>query len=367
MPLPRSRPVTAAAFAAAAALASVLPGGPAAAAGPGAASVVASGCGTTVGTVLLDTTRNPATGRYELDDPRRGDHRTYDMRQSTSGSGTLVTDDDNSWCDGGRQSDAVAAHYVHSVFWDYYRDVHGRTGAFGDGRAGCSRVHYGNHYTNAFYGACMTYGDGTPPAGPLTRIDIGVHEMTHLVTAATANLAFSGESAGLNEATSDMFAAAAEFHAGNAADPGDYLIAEDTVVNGSDVVRRMDRPSRDGHSKDYWYAGISQILPQYAAGPANHFFYLLAEGSGARVVNGVAYDSPTHDGRPVTGIGRASAEKIWYKALTQRMASTTDYHGARAATLWAAAGLYGSDSPQYRATDAAWAAVNVKGPGGGHH
>ncbi|WP_308103609.1 M4 family metallopeptidase [Streptomyces sichuanensis] len=161
-----------------------------------------------------------------------------------------------------RESDAVAAHYVHSVFWDYYRDVHGRTGAFGDGRAGCSRVHYGNHYLNAFYGNCMTYGDGTPPDGPLTRTDIGVHEMTHRVTAATANLAFSGESAGLNEATSDVFAAAAEFHAANPADPGDYLIAENTVINGSDVVRRMDRPSRDGHSKDYWYAGTARLTPR---------------------------------------------------------------------------------------------------------
>ncbi|MEU4213326.1 M4 family metallopeptidase [Streptomyces sp. NPDC026206] len=358
----RHRAVTGGLLAAAAVLASGLQGAPAGArpaAGAAGEPAVGAGCGSTVGKVTLDTTYNPRTGRYELDDPERGNHRTYDMNQSTTGAGVLVTDDDNVWCDGGRQSDAVAAHYIHAVFWDYYLDVHGRKGASGDGRAGCSRVHYGSNYLNAFYGTCMTYGDAVTPYGPLTRIDIGTHEMTHRVTAATANLSFSGESAGLNEATSDIFAVAAEFHADNPADPGDYLIAEDTYLNGDSALRHFDKPSKDGQSKDYWYSGISRILPQYASGPANHFFYLLAEGSGPKVVNGVSYDSPTYDGKPVTGIGRAAAEKIWFKALTQRMTSNTDYHGARSATLRAAADLYGAGSGQYRAVGAAWAAVNV--------
>ncbi len=364
LPLPRSRrrAMTAGAFVAAVVLVSGLQSAPASAgARPTAAPTRhAVGCGTTVGKVTLDTTYNPGTGRYELSDPTRGSHKTYDMHQSTSGTGSLVTDDDNVWCDGGRQSDAVAAHYIHSVFWDYFLSVHGRKGVFGDDRAGCSRVHHGVDVVNAFYGVCMTYGDSKAPYGPLTRIDVGVHETSHGVTAATANLGFSGESAALNEATSDMFAAAAEFHAANPADPGDYLIAEGTGLNGGDgPLRRMDRPSRDGHSKDYWSSGIGRTDPRYAAGPANHFFYLLAEGSGPKVINGVSYDSPTYDGTPVTGIGRTAAEKIWFKALTQRMTSNTNYHAARSATLWAAGELYGTASPQYHATGRAWAAVNV--------
>ncbi|MBP2400945.1 M4 family metallopeptidase [Streptomyces syringium] len=78
------------------------------------------------------------------------------------------------------------------------------------------------------------------------------------------------------------------------------------------------------------------------------------------MINGVSYNSPTYDGRPVTGIGRSAAEKILYKALTERMTSSTDYHGARRATLAAAADLHGQESAQYRAVGAAWAAVDVK-------
>lgn len=45
---------------------------------------------------------------------------------------------------------------------------------------------------------------------------------------------------------------------------------------------------------------------------------LPAEGSGARTVNRVSCNSPTYDGSTVTvtGIGRAKALQIWYKALT---------------------------------------------------
>ncbi|GHG52254.1 M4 family metallopeptidase [Streptomyces griseocarneus] len=371
MALFRSRRRTAAAglLAAAATLASALQTGPAAArpaAGPTPVPAVGVGCGTSVGRVTLDTAYNPATGRYELHDTRRGGHRTYDMGGSTTGNGTLVTDDDNVWCDGGRQSDAVAAHYVHAAFWDYYLDVHGRKGIRGDGRAGCSRVHYGNNYVNAFYTittSCMTYGDGVDAAlGRLVRIDVGAHEMTHGVTAATADLGFFGEAADLSEATGDIFATAVEFHAANPADPGDYLIAEQAPDASGDKppLRYMDRPSKDGRSKDSWYPGISSLDPRHASGPANHFFYLLAEGSGPKIINNVRYDSPTHDGTPVTGIGRRAAERIWFTALTQRMTPNTDYHRARTATLAAAADLYGTDSRQYRAVDAAWAAVNVK-------
>ena len=81
----------------------------------------------------------------------------------------------------------------------------------------------------------------------------------------------------------------------------------------------------------------------YSSGVANHFFYLLAEGSGAKTISGVAYNSPTCNGSTVTGIGRDKPRKIWYRALTVYMTSTTNYAGARDATLNAARDLYGAD------------------------
>jgi hypothetical protein len=184
--------------------------------------------------------------------------------------------------------------------------------------------------------------------------------MSHGVTSATANLTYSGESGGLNEATSDIFAAAVEFHSDLAADVPDYLVGEKIDIRGNGTpLRYMDKPSRDGSSRDYWDSSLGGIDVHYSSGPANHFFYLLSEGSGAKTVNGVSYDSPTHDGLPVTGIGIENAARIWYRALTTYMTSTTDYAGARVATLHAAADLFGAYSGTYLAVADAWAGINV--------
>ncbi|MBV6702037.1 M4 family metallopeptidase [Kitasatospora aureofaciens] len=186
--------------------------------------------------------------------------------------------------------------------------------------------------------------------------------MAHGVTFATAGLKYAGESGGLNEATSDIFGTGVAFYANNANDVPSYLMGKRLDLNGNGTpLRYLDRPSRDGHSRDYWYDGIAGIDVHYSSGPANHFFYLLAEGSGPKTINGIAYNSPTVDGRAVPGIGRVNAERIWYRALTTYMTTTTDYSGVRAATLQAAADLFGRNSSTVATVAATWSAVNVTG------
>ena len=68
---------------------------------------------------------------------------------------------------------------------------------------------------------------------------------------------------------------------------------------------------------------------------------------------------PTCNGSTVSGIGRDAAAKIWYRALTVYMTSSTNYTGARTATLNAARDLYGAGSTQYNTVAAAWSAVAV--------
>ncbi|MFF7281109.1 M4 family metallopeptidase [Streptomyces griseorubiginosus] len=322
------------------------------------------GTGQYVGTVPLGTT--PSGSTYQLVDPDRAGHRTYDLNQGTSGTGTVFTDDNDVWGTGlpsNRQTAGVDVAFGAAATWDFYKEAFGRNGIRNDGVAAYSRAHYGSNYVNAFWQDscfCMTYGDGSGNTHPLTALDVAAHEMSHGVTAATAGLVYSGESGGLNEATSDIFAAAVEFHENLAADPGDYLVGEKIDINGDGTpLRYMDKPSKDGDSRDSWSAGLGGIDVHYSSGPANHFFYLLSEGSGAKTVNGVSYDSPTSDGRPVTGIGIENAAAIWYRALTTYMTSTTDYAGARTATLSAAADLFGAYSPTYLAVADAWAAINV--------
>ncbi|WP_406062327.1 M4 family metallopeptidase [Streptomyces sp. NBC_01077] len=311
---------------------------------------------------------------YTLTDTGRGSHKTYNLNGGTSGTGTLFSNTTDVWGNGtpsNKETAGADAHYGAALTWDYYKNVHGRTGIKGDGVGAYSRVHYGNAYVNAFWSDscfCMTYGDGSGNTKPLTSIDVAAHEMTHGVTANTAGLQYSGESGGLNEATSDIFAAAVEFYANNANDQGDYLVGEKIDIRGNGTpLRYMDKPSKDGSSKDAWYSGLGGIDVHYSSGPANHFFYLLSEGSGVKTINGVTYDSPTSDGLPVTGIGRAKAELIWFKALTTKWGTTTNYAGARTGTVDVAKALYGATSPEVAAVEDAWAAIAV-GPrsGGGN-
>jgi zinc metalloprotease ZmpA len=329
------------------------------------------------GTVPLETTLSGST--YQLKDATRGNTYTGDAANKTDlclltvclnrAPSTVFTDTDNHWGTGSasdRATAAVDAQYGTDVTWDYYRDVHGRDGIAGDGKGSYSRVHYGTNYNNAFWDDtcfCMTYGDGDgTQLGPLVSLDVAGHEMTHGVTSKTAALTYSGESGGLNEATSDIFGTLVEFHADNASDPGDYLIGEKIVRSGfaRDALRYMDKPSKDGVSADYWSSSLGDLDVHHSSGVANHFAYLLAEGSGPKTVDGVRYDSPTHDGSTVEGIGRDKLGAIWYRALTVYMTSSTDYAGARTATLSAAKDLYGAGSTEYGAVGAAWSAVNVK-------
>ncbi|MGA5505806.1 M4 family metallopeptidase [Streptomyces umbrinus] len=323
------------------------------------------------GSVTLGSAQSGST--YNLTDTTRGNHKTNNLNRGTSGTGTLFSGADDVWGNGAASNLETAgadAHYGAALTWDYYKNVQGRSGIRGDGVGAYSRVHYGNNYVNAFWQDscfCMTYGDGSGNAKPLTSIDVAAHEMTHGVTSNTAGLVYSGESGGLNEATSDIFAAAVEFYAGNTSDVGDYLVGEKIDINGNGTpLRYMDKPSKDGASKDSWYSGIGSIDVHYSSGPANHFFYLLSEGSGAKTVNGVSYDSPTSDGLPVTGIGREKAALIWFKALTTKFTSTTNYAAARTGTLAVAGELYGTTSAEYTAVQNAWAGINVGArPGGG--
>jgi zinc metalloprotease ZmpA len=321
-----------------------------------------SGVGFFVGTVPLETTL--VSGSYQLKDPTRGNQYTIDMGNTTR-KGTIFSDADNLWGNGtlaNRQTVGVDAQFGTAMTWDYYKNVHGRNGIANDGKGAYNRVHYSRNYNNAFWQDscfCMTYGDGDGVNfNPFDSLDVAGHEMTHGLTSRTAALVYSGEPGGLNEATSDIFGTMVEYYANNALDTPDYLIGEKLYKNnptGTKALRYMYKPSLDGLSPDCWSSTLGTLDVHYSSGVGNHFFYLLAEGS--KPATGPA--SPTCNASSVTGIGRAKAEKIWFRALTVYMTSSTKYAGARTATLSAATDLYGATSAERAAVAAAWSAVSV--------
>ena len=313
-----------------------------------------------------------SSSTYTLKDSTRGNHYVVSMNNGTT-TETTYTATDNIWGNNAESSTetvAADAAYGQNMTWDYYKTTFGRNGIANDGKGAYSRVHYSSNYDNAYWDDtcfCMTYGDGNT-LNPLVSLDVAGHEMTHGVTSRSANLTYSGESGGLNEATSDIMGTMVEFYANNANSPANYLIGERIykaalgVAQPTKALRYMFKPSLDGSSPDCYTSTIGSLDVHYSSGVANHFYYLLAEGA---VVPSNFTSKVTQAGlvcngnTAIKGIGRDAASKIWYRALTVYMTSSTNYAAARAATSSAATDLYGAGSPEAVAVATAWSAVRV--------
>ncbi|MGW1427888.1 M4 family metallopeptidase [Streptomyces sp. NPDC002431] len=331
-------------------------------------SITGTGNGVTSGQVSIETTQT--AGGYTLTDAAHGGTVVYDSYNSPQSNprqnARAFSKATNSWGNGtasSRESAAVDASYGLARTWDYYKNAFNRSGIRNDGRGAPAYVHVDNSLLNAFYDDncfCMYFGDGSSQNGntPVTALDVAGHEMSHGVTSATANLTYSGESGGLNEATSDIFGTMVEFSANNTGDPGDYFIGEKLNMSGG-YMRRMDNPSADGNSLSCWNSGAGSVDVHYSSGIGNHFFYLAAEGTGAKTIGGRAHNGTTCNNDTFAGIGKDKAAAVWYRALSAYMTSTTNYAGARTATLQAAADLYGTNSQERYLVSKAWAAVSV--------
>ncbi len=328
------------------------------------------------GSVNIHTNLNGSN--HELYDVYRAMNiSTYNLNHATSGKGTLYTDADNAWGDGKNypkgtgtsttgptgQTAAVDAHYGIEMTYDMYKNLFGRGGIDGNNKATYSRVHYSTSYDNAFWDDtcfCMTYGDGSSFKS-LEALDVAGHEMSHGVCASTANLTYSGESGGLNEANSDIFGNMVELYAKNnftlpltvANTDGCWTVGEQL---SSTPLRYMYKPSLDSSSPDVWSSTVGDLDVHYSSGPANRMFFFLSQGASNNSSTNY-YSSYAPNG--FAGIGPEKALRIWYRALATYMTSNTDYAAARTAALSAAGDLYGTSNVEYAAVQNAFGAIHV--------
>jgi Zn-dependent metalloprotease len=312
------------------------------------------------GRVPLDLTLVGIT--WSMKDPAHGNGFTTNMNHATAGTGTIFSNASGVFGNGTTSDPASAAadaHYGAAETFSYYKYVHHRSGIFGNGAGVPSRTHYGNGYVNAFWdGTQMTYGDGRGNARPLAELDVTGHEMSHGVSGALVGWQENGETGGMNEGTSDIFGTMVEFYANNPVQRPNYTIGELLNFNGDHrPLRYMYNPSLDGVSPNCYTSGIGALDPHYSLAPLDHWFFLLAVGSGDHGYG----TSPTCNGSAVTGIGNDRSGKIWYRALAVYANSNENYASARTDSLRAAADLYGSHCTEYNTVNAAWAAVNVTG------
>jgi Zn-dependent metalloprotease len=337
---------------------------------------------------LQITTDQTGNNAYRMVDPTRGSGEVIDGRDAQytdlPDSPDLVpfTSPDNKWGNGtvtDRKTVAVDINYGLAKTWDYYKNAHGRNGVFNDGQGVQSFAHV--LFTNndgsitganaAWIGEyrMMVYGDGqagTALPRPVVSIDVAGHEMSHGVNQATANLAYSRDAGGLNEANSDIFGTLVKFYASNANDPGNYVIGARILAGG---LRKMYKQDLDGRSYVcYPQGGFKSTIvnprhdPHLTSGVGNRFFYLLAEGSVVPTTDSrlTKNDLVCNGDTTLAGIGRDKAGKIWYRTLTLYMNSGSTYPNARTASIRAATDLYGANSVEKAAVARAWSAVSVE-------
>ncbi|MCS1351320.1 M4 family metallopeptidase [Mechercharimyces sp. CAU 1602] len=270
--------------------------------------------------------------------------KTYTANQGSNLPGSYVTDSDNYWTDGA----AVDAHNYAGKVYDYYYQKHGRNSFDGNGGSLISTVHYYSSEAcpnNAFWdGTQMAYcdGDGSQSKDLSGALDVVGHEITHAVTERTAGLIYQNQSGALNESWSDVLGNLIE----NKSDER-WLVGEDvwTPNIANDGLRSMSNPESNGypsHMNDY------RNLPNTRAGDWGGVHI------NSSIPNKAFYNFVTS-----SGVTRDEAGKVWYRALTQYLTSSSEFMDARNATIQASTDLYGASAQETIALTNAWAAVGL--------
>jgi len=142
-------------------------------------------------------------------------------------------------------------------------------------------VHQRN-YDNAYWdGQKMTFGDGYTTFYPLTSLGVAAHEVSHGFTQQHSNLAYYGQSGGMNEAFSDMAAQAAEVYAYGSG-KNSWEIGPEIFKAEGKALRYMDMPSKDCGGRGPGRCSIDDATQytewldvHYSSGVYNRFFYTL--------------------------------------------------------------------------------------------
>ncbi|MFC4784888.1 M4 family metallopeptidase [Nocardioides sp. MAHUQ-72] len=315
---------------------------------------VLEGTGNTAwaGTVSIPTTLSGST--YSMKNTNAATLVCQDAATNVTFSGS-----DDSWGNGvatSRETGCADAFYAAEQERQMLSTWLGRSGMNGSG--GWVPIRVGLNDVNAYYDGTQVQIGHTQSGGKwIGSIDVVAHEFGHGVDDKTPG-GISGN--GTQEFVADTFGAATEWYANNGTDRPDYTVGEQVNLVGSGPIRYMYNPSLAGDSNCYTSSTPTDEV-HAAAGPGNHWFYLLAEGSSPS--NGQP-SSPTCNGSSVTGVGIQKAMKIMYNAMLMKTTGAS-YLKYRTWTLTAAKNLYGTSScTEFNAVKAAWDAVNVPAQAG---
>ncbi|MFC7530288.1 M4 family metallopeptidase [Actinoplanes sp. GCM10030250] len=308
--------------------------------------VAGTGTGWINGAVSLDTTLSGST--YSLRDPSMTTLSCQDAANNTVFSGT-----DNAWGNGtgtNRETGCVDAFYTAQKQKAMLSSWLGRNGFNGSGGGWPIRV--GLNQQNAYYdGTQIQIGKNT--AGQwISSADVVGHELGHGVDDTTPGGISRGNT---QEFVADTIGAATEWFANNPSDAPDYQVGEEVNLVGSGPIRYMYNPSLAGDDNCYSSSTPSDEV-HAAAGPGNHWFYLLAEGTNP--TNGQPASTRCSGSGAITGVGIQTAMKVMYNAMLMKTSSSS-YVKYRTWTLTAAKNLYPNNCTVFNTVKAAWDAVSM--------
>ncbi|MEB7451021.1 M4 family metallopeptidase [Staphylococcus chromogenes] len=270
---------------------------------------------------------NSTQGGYTLEDlTRNGVLFAYSYNQYRD-TANLITSRTRTF-DANDQKAGVDANYYAGKVYDYYKNVHNRDSYDDKGSPIQSITHVNTFHgednsTNAAWlGDKMIYGDGDGREmhSLAAADDIIAHEITHGVTQETAGLVYQDQPGALNESFSDVFA--------YFIDPEDTLLGEDAYIHPSPnkAFRSFSEPEKFGqpaHMRDYKRVGYDNGGVHINSGIPNKAAYLTTEK-----------------------LGKEKAEKIYYRALSQYLTSTSRFVDAKHALEQSAEDLYGASAKQ---------------------
>ncbi|MFJ1884546.1 M28 family peptidase [Streptomyces sp. NPDC088137] len=302
--------------------------------------------------LAIDTTASG--GSYSLRDPNRPGLSCADYS-----TGSVFTKSSDSWGTGNassKETGCVDVMWAAQHEWNMLKDWLGRNGHNGNG--GSWPVEVGLNDVNAYWdGSSVSIGHNNANQW-IGAIDVVGHEFGHGIDQYTPGGA--NNESGLGEATGDIMGALTEAYTNEPApyDDPDYTVGEKIDLVGDGPIRIMYNPGQIGDPNCY-SSSIPNTEEHAAAGPLNHWFYLLAEGSNP---GGGKPSSPTCNSSSVTGVGIQSAGKVFYGGMLLKTSGMT-YKRYRTATLTAAKNL-DPGCVLFDRTKAAWDAISVPAQSG---
>ncbi|HEY0169403.1 MAG TPA: M4 family metallopeptidase, partial [Jatrophihabitans sp.] len=299
---------------------------------------------------LAIDTSHPTSTTWTMTDPIRSG---ISCRNYTGGA--VFTGSDDAWGNGvgtDRETGCVDALYGVQTQWKMLSSWLGRNGINGSG--GGLPIHMGLNDLNAYYDGSKVVIGHNQTNDWISSMDVVGHEFGHAIDDFTPG--GIGSSA-VAEFTGDVMGALTEFYANQSAsyDPPDYLVGEEINLVGQGPIRNMYNPSAAGDPNCY-SSSIPTTETHSAAGPGNHWFYLLAEGTNP--TNGQPTSTTCNGSTGLVGIGIQTAGKIFYNAMLAKTSGMT-YFRYRTQTLTAAKNLTPGNCTNFNKVKAAWDAVSV--------